>query len=313
MKRVCYSFSMFFLLALFTVLLVACSKKDDNGNNQVVSTATDASTGREVHVRELVGTWVAQRFYVLDVVTPKYDVDVSYPQVTIVFNENGTCNIHSEEPEEHQGRSDTGWKGYFYQAPSAAVSYSINGFSNGISFNIKEPYWYQFFRHLSLNGKTLELGERGLEGCDYIYVFEKDGENGEYQNNLSSGGGLLGGGHSDGGDSEEDNSEEDNGTAVVNTVVGTVHAVGTGALYDSYAKSVDGKSTTVTYEYYPATGKYYVYGGSYDSNPDANDGKGLRYDAQKGYNAITIYKDYYLDSSSGINYWWLFQLQVVLP
>ena len=307
MKRVLGSFP-WFLLVCFAVVVAACSKKEEGKNKQGGSEGVT-----EQAVSPLVGKWVAQRFYVLDVETPKYNVDISFPQVSIVFNNNDTCTIYSQEPEEHKGRDEMGWKGYFYQAPSVEGAYSVNGFSNGVSFNYKDPYWYRFFRHVSLNGKTLELGERGVEGCDVIYVFEKNGTNGEYLNNLSTGGGFLNGGHSNGDGSEGDNGGEDNGTAITNTVVGTIHAVGTGALYDPYAQSIDGKSTTVTYEYYPATGKYYVYGGSYDSNPAANDGKGLRYEAQKGYNTITIYNDYFIDRDSKINYWWKLQLRVTLP
>lgn len=120
-------------------------------------------------------------------------------------------------------------------------------------------------------------------------------------------------------DNVEDNTDGDNSsggsssTIVKGKVKGTIKAIGPGVVYDSYASYADGKTTTVDYEYYPSSGTYYVYGGIYDSSPSSNGGKGLRYDATKGYNSITIHEDFYRDYSTKIIYRWSLQLRVTLP
>lgn len=100
---------------------------------------------------------------------------------------------------------------------------------------------------------------------------------------------------------------------VTGKVTATVKAIGPGVAYDSYASYVNGKTTNVYYEYNPQTGKYKVYGGLYDSNPEANGGKGVAYDAHQGYNSITICYDYYKDYVTKITYPWEIVLHVTLP
>lgn len=101
------------------------------------------------------------------------------------------------------------------------------------------------------------------------------------------------------------------------TVNATIDVIGPGLSYDDYAQWMDGKTDRVEWTYNPSTGKYYVYGGIYCSNPDANGGKGLRYEAQKGYNSITIYNGYYLDyrpnSVVPIKYNWEARLKFTIP
>lgn len=96
-------------------------------------------------------------------------------------------------------------------------------------------------------------------------------------------------------------------------VKGTISAIGPGVAYSSEASFADGKSTTVDYVYYPTTDTYYVYGGTFCSQPEVNGGKGLRYDAKKGYNSITIKYGYYYDYSTKIKYDWELRLHVTLP
>ncbi len=96
-------------------------------------------------------------------------------------------------------------------------------------------------------------------------------------------------------------------------VTGTISAIGPGVAYSSEASFADGKSTTVDYVYYPTTDTYYVYGGTFCSQPDVNNGKGLRYDAKKGYNSITIKYGFYYDYSTKIRYDWELRLRVTLP
>ena len=96
-------------------------------------------------------------------------------------------------------------------------------------------------------------------------------------------------------------------------VTGTLKASGPGVSYSSVASTANGRTTTVDYVYYPTTGKYYVYGGAWDSSSSANGGKGLRYDAQKGYNSIKINAGAYYDSSTKIKYNWELYLRVTIP
>ena len=115
---------------------------------------------------------------------------------------------------------------------------------------------------------------------------------------------------------KQSGSSSNSGTSndlVTGKVTATIKAIGPGVSYDSYASYVNGKTTQVDYAYNPSTGKYYVYGGIYDHNSDANGGKGVRYDAQKGYNSITIDSGYYYDYVMKISYRWEILLQVTLP
>lgn len=99
-------------------------------------------------------------------------------------------------------------------------------------------------------------------------------------------------------------------------VNGYIKVIGPGLDYSSYAQLIDGQTCTVDYTYNKSTGKYYVYGGPYCSSPSANGGKGLRFDAQKGYNSICINRGAYFDYSYGITpikYNWEAYLKVTLP
>ena len=104
-------------------------------------------------------------------------------------------------------------------------------------------------------------------------------------------------------------------------VTGKVNAVvdvlGPGLNYDSYAQYIDGKTDIIEYTYNPATGEYYIYGGIYCSDSDANGGTGLRYKAQKGSNSIVIYRDswfeYRPNSVVPIKYDWEARLKFTLP
>lgn len=120
-----------------------------------------------------------------------------------------------------------------------------------------------------------------------------------------------GGSGGDEGTGGEDEYEPSGDVDVQGTVQGRIKAYGTE--YSNVARTADGKTTTVHYEYRASTGKYYVYGGTWDSNPSANGGKGVRYDAQKGYNSIRINGGAYYDSSTKTRYNWEIYLQVTLP
>ncbi len=95
----------------------------------------------------------------------------------------------------------------------------------------------------------------------------------------------------------------------------TAKVVGLGLQYDKEAQFYEGKTGTVDYVYYPSTGKYYVYSGWFGGNADANGGKGIRFDASKGYNNICVYRGVYFDYSKKyvLKYNWDVYLRFTLP
>ncbi len=123
--------------------------------------------------------------------------------------------------------------------------------------------------------------------------------------------------YSGGGNDNTDDNTGNTTTVTSGTVNATIDVIGPGLSYDSYAQYIDGKTDRVEWTYNPSTGKYYVYGGIYCSNPDANGGKGLRYEAQKGYNSITIYSDFWLEDRPNsvvpIKYNWEARLKFTIP
>jgi hypothetical protein len=123
--------------------------------------------------------------------------------------------------------------------------------------------------------------------------------------------------YSGGGNDNTDDNTGNTTTVTSGTVNATIDVIGPGLSYDSYAQYIDGKTDKVEWTYNPSTGKYYVYGGIYCSNPDANGGKGLRYEAQKGYNSITIYSDFWLENRPNsvvpIKYNWEARLKFTIP
>lgn len=144
----------------------------------------------------------------------------------------------------------------------------------------------------------------GLEGSIFIVITQD----------------AYSGGGNDNTDDNTDNNTGNTGnttTVTSGTVNATIDVIGPGLSYDSYAQYIDGKTDRVEWTYNPSTGKYYVYGGIYCSNPDANGGKGVRYEAQKGYNSITIYSDYWLEyrpnSVVPIKYNWEARLKFTIP
>ncbi len=148
----------------------------------------------------------------------------------------------------------------------------------------------------------------------------KDVENEEYKRfNYASVDACLNqyisqGGINQGGSSSGSNTGGNEGSSTGpqwGKVTGTIKAYGTS--YSAVARTANGRTTTVDYVYYPSTGQYYVYGGAWDSSPNSNGGKGVRYNATKGYNSIRINGGAYYDSSTKTRYDWELYLQVTLP
>ena len=119
--------------------------------------------------------------------------------------------------------------------------------------------------------------------------------------------GRWGGGSGDSGDSGDSGG---GGTTepTGGKVPGKIKVYGEGLDYSSYAQSINGNSVTVEWVYYPKTGNYAFYGGAYCMDPNANGGKGLLYDCEKGYNSVEIDSDY--ASSSGHYREWKYEVYV---
>ena len=132
-----------------------------------------------------------------------------------------------------------------------------------------------------------------------------------HQEAATSSSGSSSGSSSSGGSSSGSNSstEAQWGKVKVNIVAYS------GYSGDSYVNWVDGQTDTVDYVYYPSTGKYYIYGGIFCSNNSANGGKGIRYEAKKGYNSIRIDggADYYYIGTRRINYTWEVYMRATIP
>lgn len=101
---------------------------------------------------------------------------------------------------------------------------------------------------------------------------------------------------------------------ITGTVSAETKVIGPGLTYDSEAQFINNQTCTIEYMYYPSSGNYYIFGGIFCSDPDANNGRGYRYKAQKGYNSICIrhgvYFSYY---PTLIKYNWDVYLKFTLP
>lgn len=120
--------------------------------------------------------------------------------------------------------------------------------------------------------------------------FESESRSVTYSGSSSGGGG--GGGSSGGGGSGGGGSS----TQTEGTVTATVYCSGPGASLSSYAQWANGRTTTITWIYRESQNQYYIYGGTYCSNPDANQGRGILYPCSRGYNSIRVDSDYVYDS-----------------
>ncbi len=127
---------------------------------------------------------------------------------------------------------------------------------------------------------------------------------------------LAGTGGSSGGTTGGDSGGTGGTTEPVwGKVKATAKVSGPGLAYDSEAQYYDGKTGTIDYVYYPSSGKYYIYSSYFGSDPDANGGKGVRHEAQKGNNSVCVYHGVYFDYSKKytIKYNWDLYLRFTLP
>lgn len=101
---------------------------------------------------------------------------------------------------------------------------------------------------------------------------------------------------------------------IVGTVSAETKVIGPGLAYDSEAQFINNQTCTIEYKYYPSSGKYYIYGGIFCSDPNANNGKGVRFDAKKGYNSICIRHGVYFSYYPALmKYNWDVYLKFTLP
>ena len=182
-------------------------------------------------------------------------------------------------------------------------------------YNSQKAYMFYFGNFMSSDLFSVQHDRSNGLPVRPVYGGSSSSGSGSGNNGGGSGSGDNGGGSGsgdNGGSSGSGNSGSDT-SPVWGKVTGTISAIGPGVTYSSEASFADGKSTTVDYVYYPSTGNYYVYGGTFCSQPEVNGGKGLRYDAKKGYNSITIKYGFYYDYSTKIRYDWELRLRVTLP
>ncbi len=150
-----------------------------------------------------------------------------------------------------------------------------------------------------------KLSTTGIFGNTYYIPIEQEAAQ---SSNGGNSGGNSGGNNSGNGSGSSSNEPQ------WGTVTATIAAY-SGWPDDSYVEYIDGQTTTVDYVYFPDTGKYRVYGGIYCSDMDANGGKGVAYEAQKGYNSIRIDggADYYYLGDKRMYYKWEVYMRVTLP
>lgn len=156
------------------------------------------------------------------------------------------------------------------------------------TFTVTVPAYY------TSSERSFEYRFTKDDGCSIIKEIVQEAGNGES------------GGNTGGGSTNE---------FITGQVEATAHVIGPGLAYDREAQFYDGRTCTIDYYYYPSTGRYYVFGGPYCSHPEANGGKGLRFDAVKGYNNICVYYGVYFDKSKipYIKYNWDVYLRFYLP
>lgn len=196
---------------------------------------------------------------------------------------------------------------------TALFTISDDGTLSGLQFTcysvhyLKNQDWKTGDRQIAVGDDVVVCGKMTLYNGKVYETVEREGWlvslNG-YTGDIPSGGGS-GGGSASGGGSGSSNMETGKVTA-------TVAVIGLGSAYDSYASYVDGKTTKITWIHYLSSGKYYIYGGIYCSNPDANGGKGVLYECSRGYNSVRVDSDY-TRNSYGTTIFYDINLRFTIP
>lgn len=298
------------LVAAMSMSFIACGGGDDGGgnnggsstNNQGGEVGYEDNSGED-YLPKLVGKWYYTEDNYATINGSEYKAVILY---TVTIKQDYTF-----EKYYCMRAADDGFK---RTVPGLDSKGTFTLSSNNMLMTNSSGSKYTWnFSSVGLNQDVLRIVEK--------YDGSKDVENYEYQRfNYASDDDCLnayvasiGGSGGGGGNNYNDDDNETPGgdVDVQGKVQGTLKAYGTE--YSATARQANGRTTVVDYAYYASTGKYYVYGGAWCSSPSANGGKGVRYDAQKGYNSIKINSGAYYDSSTKTRYNWEIYLQVTLP
>ena len=309
MKKVRFILSLL-LVAAMSISFTACGGSDSgggpsSGNNQE-NNGSDEDVVKEDYLPKLVGKW----YYIEE--KNAISNGSSYKSVilhTFIVNQNYTW--------EKSYCARLADDGFIRTIPGIDSNGTFTLDSNNMLLTYSSNVKYTWnFSSVALNQDILRIVEKS-ESSNYVenkeyqrfkYASDDDCLNAYIsQNGISGGGSGSSGNNSGGNDTETPGGDVD----VQGKVQGTLKAYGTE--YSSTARQANGRTTVVDYAYYASTGKYYVYGGAWCSSPSANGGKGIRYDARKGYNSIKINAGAFYDSSTKTRYNWEVYLQVTLP
>lgn len=270
------------MVAMASLFVSSCSSDDDDGG-----TTTNGSDGLE----SIVGDW-----YYFKTTNGVYSTFDNILTMHLDADKTGSFTWAQYTHEDRElnyiyRRRDGSYGGYNYDKESGILKFTGQSGVGEI--------------------KITEIGENTMtcQVFNSTYTFVR----GIYDWSSVSGGTIIdeNGTVIQEGSSSDDNNNTSSTDPQWGRVTGKIKAYGTE--YSAVAKAANGKSTTVDYVYYPSTGKYYVYGGTWDSNSSANGGKGVRYDAHKGYNSIRINGGAKYDHTTKMTYTWEVYLQVTIP
>ena len=290
MRKSFYISVQWIFVCICSLLLVSCAKSEDTVKDNSVDTGN------------LESSIVGKTWYVI------WESEELIEIEGLTLNLNGTFfgyELKRRSSDNFSKTSDDTYKG----------SYNISG--NKLILREDDGDTYTYFITAYDNESISMLDESGdnetyycLEKGKTLYdVMKRRAE--LHQEKIVSDNGNNGSSNS--GSNNNGGSNNNSTDPKGGKVTGTIKAIGPGVYYSNFATLANGKTTTVDYVYYPTTGKYYIYGGSWDSSSNANGGKGLRYDAQKGYNSIKINAGSYFDSVMKVKYDWELRLHVTIP
>ena len=227
---------------------------------------------------------------------------VAFSLIGCERNEPSNENTPNNDPSvPGSGASGSGAPGSFYISRCEVVGDDVKLSWTTSSAADYYTVWYQF------NDETPFVLESSVYSTSYTDVLPLLGLNTYWVvANNSTGSfvsesrsitysGYSGGGGS-GGDSGGGSGGGGSSTQTEGTVTATVYCSGPGASISSYAQWANGRTTTITWIYRESQNQYYIYGGTYCSDPDANQGRGVLYPCSRGYNSIRVDSDYVYDS-----------------
>lgn len=272
---------LFGLLLAFcaTFALSACSSDDDDNDGGSSSTSLSSA---------IVGSWST----VMD------DINDDGTQDGIIFNADGT-GIYVEHYDRSSG------------ADVDRFTYTVDEANRRIITNYS--FDTEILTNVVIKDNRLTYTSNDypftLVRKDFSYTVQSDDGADEDDSYVTP---------PAGGEDDDDEPSATYGPSdyIEGTVVANVAAIGPGVYYSSFATNADGKTDEIVYHYYPYSGKYYIYGGRYCSDPSSNGGKGLRFEAESGYNSVSVYHQAYFERDAYdnlIKYDWYIYLRFTLP